>query len=113
MDEWEKTFSLLDSSHAKKDEYIKRLEAATKEKDAYINQLENQILLLEAPPKEVTHKKPAVKQISWTKPSQMSPEEKKRIMDKYYFTNIPLKKFVGISLTSSRTYPSMMDSDSD
>ena len=103
-DEWEKTFIMLDSSHMKKDEYIKKLEAVTKDKDDYIKQLENRILLLEG-----RLKTPNVNVIEQKKQQYekrvllleerlnghiplVSLEEKKRIMREYYFKEVPCEQ---------------------
>ena len=72
------------------DELFAQLEAATKEKDEYIKQLENRILLLEERLKK--HSPPAVKQtVTWSKPIRISPEEKKKLMG-YYFKKLPYEE---------------------
>ena len=73
------------------DELFAGLEAIYKDKDDYIKQLENRILLLEERLKGVIP--PAIKRtVTWTGPIRISPEEKKKIMDEHYFKKLPYEE---------------------
>ena len=73
------------------DEIFAGLEAIYKDKDDYIKQLENRILLLEERLKGDIPKTPAIKQtITWSGPIRISPEEKKKIMNEHYFKKVQL-----------------------
>jgi len=83
-------FNFLVNEMDEYDELFAQLEAATKDKDEYIKQLENRILLLEERLKK--HSPPAIKQtVTWSGPIRISPEEKKKLMG-YYFKKLPYEE---------------------